>query len=81
MTNIKVYDDSGNLYFLDCYENVTPKITYQFSDFQKLQKTVGGYSNTFRIPATKNNVSLFGPLGDPGGVSTYQTKKKKKMRN
>ena len=78
MTNIKVYDDSGNLYFLDCYENVTPKITYQFSDFQKVQKTVGGYSNTFRIPATKNNVSLFGPLNDPGGVSTYQTKKKKK---
>lgn len=77
MIALRVKDDSDNIHVLDLYEAVTPKLTYQFKDIRGLSAVLGGFSDTFRVPATKNNVAFFGPLYDPTASTSYATKKKK----
>jgi hypothetical protein len=77
MIAIRVTDDAGDLHVLDLYEAIVPKLTYQFKDIRGLSAVLGGFSDTFRVPATKNNVAFFGPLYDPTASTSYATKKKK----
>lgn len=44
---------------MDLYQNETIALQYSFSDIKEL-KPRATYSKTFRIPATKNNSSIFG---------------------
>lgn len=74
---IKVTDDAGDRHILDVYEYSAPKADYQFAELRKPSAALGGYTNTFRIPATKANVDLFGPLHDPAATTDYLTKQKK----
>jgi hypothetical protein len=77
MIALRVTDDAGDLHVLDLYEAIVPKLTYQFKDIRGLSAVLGGFSDTFRVPATKNNVAFFGPLYDPTASTSYATKKKK----
>ena len=49
---------------VEIYEHMPVNLTYQFSDTSEINKAVGGYSQTFRIPATKVNTDFFGAIYD-----------------
>jgi len=52
-------------YDIELYENAPVNLNYQFTDVTEINKTKGSYTQTFRIPATKNNTDFFGALSDP----------------
>jgi hypothetical protein len=58
---------------IDLYENIPVEVTYQFSDIQNINSSVGNYSQTFRIPATKNNLDFFGAVIMPSVVASTGT--------
>ncbi len=49
---------------VEIYEHMPVNLTYQFADTSEINKAVGGYSQTFRIPATKVNTDFFGAIYD-----------------
>lgn len=55
---------------IELYENAPVNLNYQFSDITEINKTKGSYTQTFRIPATKNNTDFFGALSDPASQTT-----------
>ncbi len=77
MLSIQVETDSGT-YLLDLYENDPVELKYRFTDISEVNKSVGSYSKTFRIPATGNNISCFGRLFSTNEVGGYNPKIKRK---
>lgn len=61
---------------MDLYENETISINLEFSDLKTLGAR-GSFTRTFRIPATKNNNSIFGNIYDPSFVSVDFNPKRK----
>jgi hypothetical protein len=58
-------------------------LNYQFADVSQINKTQGSYSQTFRIPATKQNKDFFGSIDKPNIedtsdliISNYSVKQK-----
>jgi len=60
-------------YEIELYEHIAVEITYQFSNVQNINQSVGDYSQTFRIPATEKNLNFFGGVIDPTVVAETST--------
>lgn len=60
-------------YDIDLYKNIPVELTYQFTNVQNINESVGDFSQTFRIPATKKNLNFFGSVIDPTVVATTGT--------
>lgn len=58
---------------IDLYEHIPVEVTYQFSDIQNINSSVGNYSQTFRVPATKSNLDFFGAVIMPSVVASSGT--------
>jgi hypothetical protein len=60
---------------MDLYENESVNLTLQFADIQNINTSTGSFSQTFRIPATQNNLDYFGPIDKSttvGGLNLKQ---------
>lgn len=64
--------------YLDLYENDPVNLKLQYADIEKIQSSVGSYSQSFRIPATQNNVDFFGTFFNVNEEGGYNPKRKKK---
>ena len=62
---------------LELYENDPVNLTFQYSDIEKIQSSVGSYSQSFRIPATEANVDFFGTFFNVNEQGGYNPKRKK----
>lgn len=49
---------------MDLYQNESVNLTMQFADVQEINSSLGSYSQTFRLPATPNNLDFFGPIDE-----------------
>lgn len=72
---------------IELYKHAPVNLNYQFTDVTQINKTIGSYSQTFRIPATKANTDFFGDIQNPAVQSTstlingnYNVKKENKSR-
>ena len=68
---------------IELYDHAPVNLNYQFADVSQINKTKGSYSQTFRIPATKQNKDFFGSIDKPNVqdtsdliVSNYSVKQK-----
>tara|TARA_R110002096_G_scaffold429098_1_gene641596 strand:- start:2818 stop:5082 length:2265 start_codon:yes stop_codon:yes gene_type:complete len=50
---------------IELYDHAPVNLNYQFADVTEINKTQGSYSQTFRIPATKQNKDFFGSIDKP----------------
>jgi hypothetical protein len=66
----------GKLKYLELYENDPVNLTFQYSDIEKIQSSVGSYSQSFRIPATQNNIDFFGTFFNVNEQGGFNTKRK-----
>tara|TARA_R110000751_G_scaffold109566_1_gene206806 strand:- start:1226 stop:3808 length:2583 start_codon:yes stop_codon:yes gene_type:complete len=78
MLELKVYDDSGNEYFLDIYKNDPINLKYQYTDVEKIQTAVGSFTQSFRVPATQPNVDFFGTFFNANTQGGFNAKRKNK---
>lgn len=78
MLELKVYDDSGNEYFLDIYKNDPINLKYQYADVEKIQTAVGSFTQSFRVPATQPNVDFFGTFFNANTQGGFNAKRKNK---
>jgi len=76
MTILRVWDDAGNQHYLDLFENDVVKLNYEFGNVQDIGKVASNYSQTFRLPATDNNVDLFGEWYNPNLASVFNPRQK-----
>lgn len=58
MIQLKVYDDAGNQFFLDTYENSPFKINLSIEDIVTTA-TTSDFSRAFRVPANNHNAGFF----------------------
>ncbi len=66
MLRLRLWNNSESSQFdIELYENLPVNLQYQFSDIQEVNRAVGSYSQTFRVPATKKNLNFFGGIIDP----------------
>jgi len=71
MLRLRVWNSAEDAQFdIELYTDAPVNLKYQFTDVSKVNQTVGSYSQTFRIPATQNNLKFFGGLVDPNVVET-----------
>lgn len=68
---------------IELYEHAPVNLNYQFTDISEINKSKGSYTQTFRIPATKQNTDFFGAIDNPSVVTAsnliignYNIKKK-----
>ena len=59
---------------MDLYENESVNLTLQFADIQNINATTGSFSQTFRLPATPNNLDFFGHIDDPSTIDGVNMK-------
>ena len=52
-------------YDIELYESAPVNLKYRFTDVSKVNKAVGGHSQTFRVPATQRNLNFFGAVIHP----------------
>lgn len=67
MTTLYV-EIEGQGHYLELYENDPINLTVQYSDVEEIQKAVGSYSQTFRIPASDANFAAFGDFANPNHI-------------
>lgn len=61
---------------MDLYEDVSVNLTLQFSDVQNVNSPAGSFSQTFRIPATANNLDYLGAIDDTTAVDIVNVKQR-----
>ena len=61
---------------VDLYENESVNLTLQFADVQNINSSTGSFSQTFRLPATDNNLDFFGPIDKASGVGVKNPKER-----
>lgn len=61
---------------VDLYENESVNLTLQFADVQNINSSTGSFSQTFRLPATDNNLDFFGPIDKVSGVDVKNPKER-----
>ena len=61
---------------IDLYENESVNLTLQFSDVRDIAQSAGSFSQTFRVPATPNNLDFFGNIHEPSAVDVINVKEK-----
>ena len=49
-------------HIIELYDHAPVNLNYQFADVSQINKTQGSYTQTFRIPATKQNRDFFGSI-------------------
>ena len=59
---------------MDLYENESVNLTLQFADIQNINTATGTFSQTFRLPATDNNLDFFGFIDNPSSVDGINMK-------
>ena len=59
MLQIYVYDDAGNKFELDTYEEQPLKLTLSAEEITGIPQINSAFSKEFRIPATQNNSKVF----------------------
>ena len=72
-------------YDVDLYENAPINLNYRFTDVSQVNKSKGSFSQTFRVPATKDNLDFFGGVINPdvresSGLINATWNVKKKVR-
>ncbi len=65
---------------IELYEHAPVNLNYQFADVSNINTSVGSYSQTFRIPATKRNTNFFGNLSNPATEPNSNFSIKRKVR-
>ena len=55
---------------IELYQHAPVNLNYQFTDVTNINKAVGSYSQTFRVPATKANTDFFGDIKNPAVNTT-----------
>lgn len=61
---------------MDLYEDVSVNLTLQFANVQNINSSTGSFSQTFRIPATANNLDYFGAIDDTTAVDIVNVKRR-----
>ena len=61
---------------IDLYQDESVNLTLQFADIQEINNSLGSFSQTFRVPATANNVDYFGPLDKWSAVDVLNLKQR-----
>ena len=61
---------------IDLYEDVSVNLTLQFTDLQNVNSPAGSFSQTFRVPATDNNLDYFGPINETTSVGVSNVKQR-----
>jgi len=61
---------------IDLYEDVSVNLTLQFANVQNVNAPAGSFSQTFRVPATDNNLDYFGPITDSTSVDIVNVKQR-----
>jgi hypothetical protein len=59
---------------MDLYDNESVNLTLQFADIQNINTATGTFSQTFRLPATDNNLDFFGFIDNPSSVDGINMK-------
>jgi len=75
MLNIQVRIGT-DVYELEFYQNDPINLSYRFTDIAELNKSVGSFSKSFRIPATQKNIECFGTFFNPNLVDSFNPKQK-----
>tara|TARA_R100001163_G_scaffold2920_1_gene4401 strand:+ start:99 stop:2453 length:2355 start_codon:yes stop_codon:yes gene_type:complete len=71
MLRLRLWNSAENAqYDVDLYQNAPVNLKYRYTDVTEINKAVGSYSQTFRIPGTKKNLDFFGGLISPAVVET-----------
>ena len=65
-----------NGHLMDLYENESVNLTLQFADIQNINSSAGSFSQTFRLPATPNNLDFFGPIDESTSVDGLNLKQR-----
>ena len=77
MLEIKLYSGASE-YYLELYKNDPVNLKFQYSDLEKIQASVGSFSQSFRIPASQANVDFFGAFFDVNTQGGFNAKRKTK---
>lgn len=71
MLRLRVWNSAETeQYDLEVYQNLPVNLLFRYTEVSEINKAVGSYSQTFRIPATKKNLDFFGGVINPGVVET-----------
>lgn len=76
--NLRVWDSSDNQFYLELYSNDPINLTKQFQDILSVNAPSGSFTQTFRIPATENNQSVFDNFEDVNSQGDFNPKRKLK---
>jgi hypothetical protein len=77
MTTLRILDIDGYFKHIELYDNDAVNLKYQFTNLEQIQSATSSFSQTFRVPATKNNMEIFGAMFNTNIVGGYDVKKKK----
>lgn len=86
MLRLRVWNNAeSSQYDIELYENAPVNLNYRFTDISQVNKSTGSFSQTFRVPATKNNLDFFGGIIHPDvrettGLLNANWNVKKKIR-
>ena len=61
---------------IELYQNEPVNLSYQFSNLQEINAASSNFSQTFRVPLTKQNQDYFGPVNEFGLIPTWNPKTK-----
>jgi len=71
MLRLRVWNSAETeQYDLEVYQNLPVNLLFRYTEVSEINKAVGSYSQTFRIPATKKNLDFFGGVINPGVAET-----------
>ena len=61
---------------IELYQNEPVNLSYQFSNLQEINAASSNFSQTFRVPLTKQNQDYFGAVNEFGLIPTWNPKTK-----
>jgi hypothetical protein len=71
MLRLRLWDNAEtSQYDVELYRNAPVNLQYRYTDVGEINKAVGSYSQTFRIPGTKKNLDFFGGITSPAVKET-----------
>tara|TARA_R110002020_G_scaffold40381_3_gene119426 strand:+ start:1955 stop:4870 length:2916 start_codon:yes stop_codon:yes gene_type:complete len=74
--NLRIWDSSDVQHYLELYSNDPVSLTKQFTDIQNVNSPSGSFSQSFRVPATGTNASVFDNFQDVNSVGDFNPKRK-----
>lgn len=63
-------------YILDVYDEQAVNVNKQFTELDDINKPIGSFSLSFRLPATPNNREFFGVFYDANAINAINPKRK-----